>query len=138
MAKLARKKTDMRKFTSHKIKKLTWLESHLTIGANHLTLSDLPPAQTLMRVLHLGQWGRGEPEKGLVCRQFESMPPFRSVLQWLSRTITALKVPDLYFFFQKCSTPTELCNTDLVTLPTLPPRYFNRVNEHNYLSSAFK
>lgn len=41
-------------------KKLTWLESHLTIGANHLTFSDLPPTHTLMRVLHLGQWGRGE------------------------------------------------------------------------------
>lgn len=41
-------------------KKLTWLESHLTIGANHLTFADLPPTHTLMRVLHLGQWGRGE------------------------------------------------------------------------------
>lgn len=131
----------MRKFTSHQIKKLTWLESHLTIGANHLTFSDLPPAHTLMRVLHLGQWGRGKSETELIFRQFESMPPFRTAPRWLSPTITASQSTFIYYFFSpNCSTPAELCNINLFTFPTLPPTlgYFSRMNKPNYLTSAFK
>lgn len=60
-SEFAEKKTRHEKvYFSQDKKKLTWLESHLTIGANHLTFSDLPPAHTLMRVLHSGQRGRGE------------------------------------------------------------------------------
>lgn len=55
----------------------------------------------------------GKRARDLILRQFESVPRFRSVPQWLSQTITALGASDLFNFFpQNRSTPREGRNTD--------------------------
>lgn len=43
----------------------------------------------------------GKRARDLILRQFESVPRFRSVPQWLSQTIRALRAPDLLIFFLK-------------------------------------
>lgn len=119
-----KKKTRHEKvYFSQDKKKLTWLESHLTIGANHLTFSDLPPAHTLMRVLHSGQRGRGEMRDRTHFRAISLYAPVQNCSAMAVADNYSLSKHIYLFIFSptNCSTPTELCNIDLFTFPTLPP-----------------
>lgn len=141
-----KKKTRHEKvYFSQDKKKLTWLESHLTIGANHLTFSDLPPAHTLMRVLHSGQRGRGEMRDKTHFRAISLYAPVQNC--------SAMAVADnyslskhiylfIYFSPHKLLHSNRIVQYRPIYLPNPSPSHssghFSRMNKPNYLTWAFK